>query len=66
VEKSRFTGLPYDNLVDEIANAMRECNFSEEAIEKMRKNADEIDNELIQHMLDIVSKYTTKHKWNFH
>jgi hypothetical protein len=66
MEKSRFTDSPYNSLVDEIADAMRECDFSEEQILEMRKNANEIDNKLMQDLVNIITGAVNKTRWNYH
>jgi hypothetical protein len=61
--KSKFLGSPSD-FIEEIADSMRECNFSEEAIEDMKENAKKVDIELIEHMVNIIN--AAKEERNLH
>lgn len=54
MEKSKFLGSPSD-LIEEIADSMRKFDFSEEAIEDMKKNAATIEPDLLFEMVDIIN-----------
>jgi hypothetical protein len=54
MEKSKSLGLRFD-LMESIADSMRQFNFSEEAIEDMKKNAATIDLDLLEHMVDVIN-----------
>jgi hypothetical protein len=54
MERSKSLGLRFD-LMESIADSMRQFNFSEEAIEDMKKNAATIDLDLLEHMVNVIN-----------
>jgi len=54
MERSKSLGSRFD-LMESIADSMRQFNFSEEAIEDMKKNAATIDFDLLEHMVNVIN-----------
>jgi hypothetical protein len=54
MERSKSLGSRFD-LMESIADSMRQFNFSEEAIEDMKKNAATIDLDLLEHMVNVIN-----------
>ena len=54
MERSKSLGSRFD-LMESIANSMRQFNFSEEAIEDMKKDAATIDLDLLEHMVNVIN-----------
>ena len=54
MERSKSLGSRFD-LMESIADSMRQFNFSEEAIEDMKKDAATIDLDLLEHMVNVIN-----------